>query len=259
MPSAIDIFTKFVNSPGGVLTAGAVLAGIVWKCFGMFDAVLAENAKLWIAVWLLDIKIVPPEVPQSVFLNLFWAVCGKRGSYKREWVTCMLAFTNEIMGTVQIESLHVPAWKWAAEIIYFVISLTLISLIVEANERYLVQTTNVRSLLPSILAIMTAVTAGVVAMATWQGIPFSNMLRLPHLGIVIGRLSVVPAFIAGIWMWLPVVSGFLLIAARRFNIGFEWFSRTFDIEKHPLQSIGLVAGAIVAVVYWTAVGISRVL
>jgi hypothetical protein len=53
-------------------------------------------------------------------------------------------------------------------------------------------------------------------------------------------------------------SRFLLTAARRFDIGFDWFNRHFDIEKKPLQSIGLVAGALVAIVYWAAVIMSRV-
>jgi hypothetical protein len=67
-----------------------------------------------------------------------------------------------------------------------------------------------------------------------------------------------PAFFTSIWLWLYAGSGFLLIAARRLDIGFEWFDRTFDIEKKPLQSIGLVAGALVAVVYWAVAIVSRV-
>ena len=47
-------------------------------------------------------------------------------------------------------------------------------------------------------------------------------------------------------------------SARRLDIGFDWFNRKFDIEKKPLQSIGLVAGALVAVLYWAAVIVSRV-
>lgn len=38
---------------------------------------------------------------------------------------------------------------------------------------------------------------------------------------------------------------------RRFDLGFTLFNRTFDIEKKPLKSIGLVAGALVAVAYWS--------
>jgi hypothetical protein len=52
-------------------------------------------------------------------------------------------------------------------------------------------------------------------------------------------------------------SGFLLKFARRFDIGFQWFNAKFDIEKKPLPSIGLVAGALVAIVYWAAVIGSR--
>lgn len=66
-----------------------------------------------------------------------------------------------------------------------------------------------------------------------------------------------PAFFTSIWLWLYAGSGFLLKATRRFDIGFQWFNRHMDIEKKPLQSIGLVAGAIVAVVYWTAVVVMR--
>jgi hypothetical protein len=35
-------------------------------------------------------------------------------------------------------------------------------------------------------------------------------------------------------------------------------NRRFDIEKKPLQSIGLVAGVLVAVVYWAVAIVSRV-
>jgi hypothetical protein len=69
----------------------------------------------------------------------------------------------------------------------------------------------------------------------------------------------VASLIGCIWLWLYAGSGFLLKAARRFDVGFQWFNRRFDIEKKPLQSIGLVAGALVAVVYWAAVIVSRII
>ena len=68
-----------------------------------------------------------------------------------------------------------------------------------------------------------------------------------------------PAFFTSIWLWLYAGSGFILKAARRFDIGFEWFNRKFDIEKKPLQSIGLVAGALVAIVYWTVASVRYLL
>jgi hypothetical protein len=72
-------------------------------------------------------------------------------------------------------------------------------------------------------------------------------------------MFVLPCILTSIWLWLYAGSGFLLKAARRFDIGFDWFNRKFDIEKKPLQSIGLVAGALVAVVYWSVVIVSRVI
>jgi hypothetical protein len=50
LSSALATFTKFVNLPGGVLTAGAVLADIVWKSFERVEAVLTDQTKLEIAV-----------------------------------------------------------------------------------------------------------------------------------------------------------------------------------------------------------------
>jgi hypothetical protein len=65
-------------------------------------------------------------------------------------------------------------------------------------------------------------------------------------------------FLTSGWVWLYVVAGFLLIASRRLDLGFDWFNGHADIEHKPLQSIGLVAGSLVAVVYWSAVVVSRV-
>jgi hypothetical protein len=36
----------------------------------------------------------------------------------------------------------------------------------------------------------------------------------------------------------------------RFDLGFAWFNRRFDIKEHPLRSIGFVAGVCVALGYW---------
>lgn len=81
--------------------------------------------------------------------------------------------------------------------------------------------------------------------------------------VVERRLVALPVVLASlftsIWLWLYAGSGFLLKAARRFDLGFDRFNRKFDIEKKPLQSIGLVAGVLVAVVYWTAVIVSRMI
>jgi hypothetical protein len=65
-----------------------------------------------------------------------------------------------------------------------------------------------------------------------------------------GLWSVAPTLITSVWLWLYAVSGLVIKLARRLNIGFEWFNRTFDIEKKPLQSIGLVSASLVTLGYW---------
>jgi hypothetical protein len=64
--------------------------------------------------------------------------------------------------------------------------------------------------------------------------------------------------VSSFWLWLYGVAGFLLIVDRLFDIGFDWFNRKFDIEKKPLHSLGLVAGALVAIVYWATVIVGRI-
>jgi hypothetical protein len=74
---------------------------------------------------------------------------------------------------------------------------------------------------------------------------------------LVALLAMLPLFLGTVWLDLYAVSGGLLKVARRFDTGFDSFNRKFDIEKKPLQSIGLVAGALVAVVYWAAMVVSR--
>jgi hypothetical protein len=63
----------------------------------------------------------------------------------------------------------------------------------------------------------------------------------------------IPALFTFIWLSLYVASGFLLKFARRFDKFFAWFNSKVDIEKKPLSAIGLVAGALVALLWWTVV------
>jgi hypothetical protein len=89
--------------------------------------------------------------------------------------------------------------------------------------------------------------------------PVKTLVLLHAAGKAKVWFVVFPAFFASIWLWLYAGSGLILKAARRFDIGFEWFNRKFDIEKKPLQSIGLVAGALVAFTYWGVVVLRKAL
>ena len=57
MADTLATITKLIQSPPGQLAAGGVLAGIVWKFFERVEAVLTENTKLEIAIWLLGVKV----------------------------------------------------------------------------------------------------------------------------------------------------------------------------------------------------------
>jgi|ERR1017187_6238750 hypothetical protein len=82
MSDTLTTITKIINSPPGVLVAGGVLAGIVWKFFERVEAVLTDQTKLEIARWLrvknLETGIVADETvgwPET-FAKVFDRVFG---------------------------------------------------------------------------------------------------------------------------------------------------------------------------------------
>jgi hypothetical protein len=78
-----------------------------------------------------------------------------------------------------------------------------------------------------------------------------NLIVALYLGLAKPWLWSYPLFfLSPVCFFFYAVPGFLLSATRRVDIGFQWFNRRFDIEKKPLSAIGLVAGALIALVYW---------
>jgi hypothetical protein len=73
----------------------------------------------------------------------------------------------------------------------------------------------------------------------------------------------IPMFVLELFTLVRVGSGLTLKGLTRLvnmvNRAPKWFYRKFDNEKKPLQSIGLVAGALVALMYWVALIVDRVL
>ena len=321
MPDALTTITKLINSPPGQLAAGGVLAGIVWKFFERVEAVLTEQTKLEIAVWLLGVKVGEKVEPwHETFAKMFDRVFGtKHLSWKCFWRSCIASygalflvlvldwFVHDSSGVVYDPSGHPHISPTAitsvfSDIFYgraAVAWLLPISLVANLGPDYVsllesrwmlrqvkhctVRATIVRLVLDLVLTIVIA------AIATYVGQVLLNLvygsrtsadvlfaipstrevtMSFPHSMFsnwfvaslsYSGFLWFFPAFFTSIWLWLYAGSGFLLKAARRFDIGFDWFNRKFDIEKKPLQSIGLVAGALVALVYWAAVIVSRML
>jgi hypothetical protein len=80
MADALTTISKIINSPPGQLAAGGVLAGIVWKFFERVEAVLKDDTKLEIAVWLLDRKKMSPTFQNwpETFTKVFDRVFGEK-------------------------------------------------------------------------------------------------------------------------------------------------------------------------------------
>jgi hypothetical protein len=99
MPDALTTITNLINSPPGVVVAGAALAGIVWKFFERVEAVLTENTKLEIAVWLLGVKLgrAVESWPQT-FARVFDQVFGEKHlSWKCFWRSCLASYAIVVL------------------------------------------------------------------------------------------------------------------------------------------------------------------
>jgi hypothetical protein len=73
MPDALTTITNLIQSPPGQLAAGGILAGIVWKFFERVEAVLTDDTKLEIAVWLLGPRRLAPELDHRAVFRVLLA------------------------------------------------------------------------------------------------------------------------------------------------------------------------------------------
>jgi hypothetical protein len=311
MADAFATITKIINSPPGQLAAGGVLAGIVWKFFERVEAVLTDNTKLEIAVWLSNVEVGKKIAPwPETFVTVFDRVFGKKYlSWKCFWRSCVASLAMATISATVMLNTHVtddPTFSmlsgsvvgWLLVFISIVIGMCMIDFLSLLETRWLLgrmgrykQTIfHILCLVGDLILTCALASYGIAFASFLLGCWFvafsppniathwplqflldklsSPALLLketfnpgyygPYLVDIDLRFVLGAAFFTSIWLWLYAGSGFILKAARRFDIGFDWFNRKFDIEKKPLQSIGLVAGALVAIVYWTAVIVSRV-
>lgn len=273
---ALETIQKLISSRPGQLAAGGVLAGIVLKSFERMEAVLTDNTKLEIAVWLLDRKKLSPTFQSwpDTLAKVFDLVFGAKHLSWKCFMRSAVASLATTAASVLIYSVNIHEFRsddlWRA-VPYFGAVGTVITLLF-SYPALLVTRWCLRQMArhDTPLQIAAFLGLGFVATTVIALIPFGVVLSLDfivsfdrgeplfELGFVVAWLFVPPLFYTSVWLWLYASSGFLLKAARRFDIGFEWFNKHCDIEKKPLQSIGLVSGAIVALVYWAVVIIHRV-
>ena len=124
-----DTITKIINSPPGQLAAGGVLAGIVWKFFERVEAVLTDQTKLEIAVWLVGVKTADTvrEWPLTFRIVFDKALRGRRFSNGRIWLVSLLLCAL-IFGNAAIAGWSLPqsprSWAKAAMIFPLVLLIT---------------------------------------------------------------------------------------------------------------------------------------
>jgi hypothetical protein len=293
MADAFDTVTKVVQSPPGQLAAGAALGGIVWKFFERVEAVLKDDTKLEIAVWLLGVKVGEKVEPwPDTFAKVFDRVFGEKHlSWRCFWRSLLASYSLTLIALLASsiivnrsvasilasneQSVTLRAIGW---IILVFISNALPDYLSLLKSRWGL---GVIRRHPSLWWTLGILTLDVIATVYLTFVGFLLLM----LAISPGEISEVfpifihpirflkglidasvkyqlwyvlfPTFFTIIWLWLYAASGFVLKAARRFDLGFEWFNRKFDIEKKPLQSIGLVAASLVALICWAFAIIHR--
>src|SRR5579862_9116840 len=112
MPTDLaETVQKFIASPPGQLVAGATLAGIVWKFFERVEAVLTDQTKFEIAVWLVDLQPSHVFKPSwhDTFIKVFDRVFGsKHLSWKCFAQSACLSFACFGLTVAWLESLPRP-------------------------------------------------------------------------------------------------------------------------------------------------------
>jgi hypothetical protein len=271
----LDAIIKFIYSPPGQLVTGVGLAGTVWKGFGVIENHLNEDAKLKIAIWLLDLH-VPLEKMQTwleTFASVFDRVFGRNHlSWKCFWRSAVISYLSIFVVGSYLDGLRYSftSYQIYAKFRYGFVGNVLPDYVSLLETRYVMslirkaETSLLRAVLVLVDFILTSSIALLTAhtiLSTWWVNDDPRKWDWSLSGIVVNHFLdfhqshswitfVIPAFLTSIWLWLYTGSGFLIRASRRFNVGFEWFNRNFDVEHKPLQSIGLVSGALAALWFW---------
>ncbi len=287
---ATDAIRSFVNAPPGQLVAGSILAGLVWKFFEKIETVLSDETKFEIAVWLVGVEAEKKVHSwPATFSKLFYKTFGqktlswKAASSSAVATVCTLVVMN---GLNAFSGVWGERPYSASELLFgFTIQLAVnlapdfLSVAVTRHFLEQLQTwtsawATVRLLAANVIVAVCIAALCVVMMIRIEdsfvfsnyyykavfgmtyaekfpnGFDDSEWLLIGHMFSVVVMPTLMASLFTSIWVWLYAAAGFLIKAARHFDVGFAIFSRKVDIEKKPLSAIGLVAGALVALTYW---------
>lgn len=285
-----DTLTRLIQSPPVQLVAGSTLAGFVWAMSERVDAVLADDTKKEVAAWLsegvkkaegLDGK---GQNWPSTFASIFDTIFGERHlSWRCFRRSCLVSAFGVVLmfflwGVVHPDKFIAyfrlnprPLIEYIPKFLFVSVLPDYISLL---KSRFFIRfMAKANSLTITLLILSDFVATLAIVVGTFLLYDYAFIsaehrkddLQILHEGPTLDSrpgmapLSAVlyPAFFTTIWVTLYGVSGLALKLARRIGRGLGWFNRRFDIKKKPVQSLGLVAGLLTALAYWTVEIVAR--
>jgi len=296
MADAHTTITNLINSPPGQLAAGGVLFGIVWKFFERVESVASKDRRLRISIWLLDQEHTDKGLASkahnwpSAFAALFDQMFGERHLTLRCFVRSCLVSLCGVLIMFGVWAFNYPPrvkeyfqcnpYPIIGYLPQFPFITALPDYLSLLKSRRLIKAMGHNDLklvpfwigLDIVLTVAISVTAYVGAVFIGYELGFISIDHLrrdlqllwkaPTLnsdkGFAPLSALLYPSLFTTVWVTLYGSAGVLLRLARRLGPYFSWFNDFFDVEEKPLQSIGLVAGALVALAYWTAVIVSRI-
>jgi hypothetical protein len=274
--SGIDALTNVVNSPPGVMAAGIALGGLFWKAFKSVGDVLNLTTNLQIAVWLLDHGGHAAKSWRSTFQRALDDFLGASPlQTKGFWPVCLVLFVmaliNFRLAAPPISGGFGHASRVIAVVFLGVASRTYSAFVRRgivrhwsnaASRQDVFWTTLFLVAFDFLCGVLFALL--VVTFSVWGD--FGEWLRQPMHTLsqtmpLVPRLPflILPFTIVSVTIMLYWTSGMIINAATAFDRGFAWFTTTFDVENKPLQSIGVVAGTLVTIVYWVVAVLVAVL
>jgi len=282
----LNTITKLIQSPPKSLGAGVVLFGAVWGFFKGVESILTDDTKFEMAVWLVGVKVGQKVKPwPDTFAKVFDRVFGtKHLSWKCFWRSCLASY-GMVAVVILWESVQPRTYRSSESLLEIASGTAYYSFFGNVVPDFvsLLETRYVLGrmvperrtwMLIGWVMIDLLITTGMALLVAhvilsswwvdnnplkWSWTPKAFWSHFTDYHQVNSAITfTVPAFFTSVWLWLYAGSGFLLKAARRFDIGFDWFNRKFDIEKKPLSSIGFVAAVLVVVCYSSAVIITHI-
>lgn len=273
-----------IEALASLALAPAVLAGVL-KIFKYLEETAAEDTRLRVAVWLLDVKLEPAAENWAIALShIFDSVFGPKHlsvrclgmsaacSYASIIVILLISMLLGSSATVVL--LHSLGEPGSAHFLPFFLMHTVFGnllpdyvsvlkgrLILRAISRETAWTGRLVFLVLELLTTALLAGAAVIAGAgsQWlftgaalgeiaENVPVRALESLyGGFGYGASLLWFLPTFATSFWIWLYCCSGGLIIAARTLDGGVAAFNTFFDIEKKPLQAIGWIAGIVSAI------------